>query len=196
LKANIRLIAATNRDLETAVSDSSFRQDLFYRINVVSIPLPPLRERREDIGLLASYFAAKYGEKTQRRIAGISSAARAYMNAYDWPGNVRELENAMERAVVLGSSELIMAEDLPETVLEAEPPIRPAGPGGFHEGVKQAKSRLILNAIEEAAGNQAEAARLLGLHPTYLSRLVRNLNLKGKATAYNVIGAENDRANH
>jgi Nif-specific regulatory protein len=178
LKADIRLIAATNRDLETAVSDSSFRQDLFYRINVVSIPLPPLRERREDIGLLASYFAAKYAEKTQRRIAGISSAARAYLNAYDWPGNVRELENAMERAVVLGSSDLIMAEDLPETVLEAEPQIRPAGPSGFHEGVKQAKSRLILNAIEEAGGNQAEAARLLGLHPTYLSRLVRNLNLK------------------
>ncbi len=194
LRANIRLIAATNRDLEAAVRESSFRQDLYYRLNVVTIPLPPLRERREDIGLLASYFAAKYAEKTQRRITGISPPARAYLNAYDWPGNVRELENAMERAVVLGYSDLIMPEDLPDTVLEAEVTVDPAGPTGFHEGVRRAKTCLILNAIEQAGGSHVEAARSLGLHPTYLSRLIRNLNLKGNAAAYNVIGAKNDQS--
>jgi Nif-specific regulatory protein len=175
LKADIRLVAATNRDLESAVRDLSFRQDLYYRLNVVTVPLPPLRERREDIGLLASYFAAKYAGKSQRRIAGISPEARAYLNAYDWPGNIRELENAMERAVVLGSSELILPEDLPESILEAETGGGPATPGGYHEGVKLAKSRLIVNAIEKAGGSHVEAAQLLGLHPTYLSRLIRNL---------------------
>jgi transcriptional regulator with GAF, ATPase, and Fis domain len=175
LKTDIRLIAATNRDLEAAVRESSFRQDLYYRLNVVTIPLPALRERREDIGLLASYFAAKYAAKTQRRIAGISPEARLHLNAYDWPGNVRELENAMERAVVLGSSELILPEDLPENILEAETFGGTGNPAGYHEGVKMAKTTLILNAIEQAGGSHAEAARLLGLHPTYLSRLIRNL---------------------
>jgi transcriptional regulator with GAF, ATPase, and Fis domain len=175
LKTDIRLIAATNRDLEAAVRESSFRQDLYYRLNVVTIPLPALRERREDIGLLASYFAAKYAAKTQRRIAGISPEARLHLNAYEWPGNVRELENAMERAVVLGSSELILPEDLPENILEAETFGGTGNPAGYHEGVKMAKTTLILNAIEQAGGSHAEAARLLGLHPTYLSRLIRNL---------------------
>ena len=176
LKADIRLIAATNRDLESAVHDSTFRQDLYYRLNVVTIPLPALRERREDIGLLASYFAAKYGAKTQRRVAGISPEARAHLNAYDWPGNVRELENAIERAVVLGSSELILPEDLPENILEAAESFGGvANPTSYHEGVKLAKTRLIENAIVQAGGSHVEAARLLGLHPTYLSRLIRNL---------------------
>ena len=176
LKADIRLIAATNRDLESAVRDSTFRQDLYYRLNVVTIPLPALRDRREDIGLLASYFAAKYGERTRRRVAGISPEARAHLNAYDWPGNIRELENAIERAVVLGSSELILPEDLPENILEAaETSGGVANLAGYHEGVKLAKTRLIENAIAQAGGSHVEAARLLGLHPTYLSRLIHNL---------------------
>ena len=176
LKADIRVIAATNRDLDAAVRDATFRQDLYYRLNVVTIPLPALRERREDIGLLASYFAAKYGAKTQRRVVGISPEARTHLNAYDWPGNVRELENAIERAVVLGSSELILPEDLPENILEAAETFGGvSNPAGYHEGVKLAKTRLIENAIAQACGSHVEAARLLGLHPTYLSRLIRNL---------------------
>jgi Nif-specific regulatory protein len=177
IRADIRLVAATNRDLEEATKAGSFRRDLYYRIHVITITVPPLRERREDIPLLASYFLSRFAEKTPRRIAGISAAARACLNLYDWPGNVRELENALERAVVLGSSELIAPEDLPETILERELPAGVAG-SRYHEAISEAKRRLILTAMEEAQGRCQEAARRLGLNPTYLSRLIRNLNLK------------------
>ena len=119
LKADIRLIAATNRDLEAAIREGSFRQDLYYRLNVITLRTPPLRERREDIPLLAAYFATKYGERCKRPIRGIAPEARELLAAYDWPGNVRELENAIERAVVLGAGDWIQAEDLPETLLDA-----------------------------------------------------------------------------
>jgi transcriptional regulator with GAF, ATPase, and Fis domain len=177
IRVDIRLIAATNRDLEEAVENGFFRRDLYYRLNVVSLVAPPLRERREDIPLLASYFASNFAEKTGRRISGISPAARAYLVRYDWPGNVRELENALERAVVLGSSELIGPEDLPESVLETAAggaiPV-----GGYHEALVEAKKRLIVEAVEKAGGEHLAAARMLGVNPTYLSRLIRNLNLK------------------
>ncbi|MEK7753330.1 MAG: sigma 54-interacting transcriptional regulator [Acidobacteriota bacterium] len=177
IRADIRLVAATNRDLEEATAAGTFRRDLYYRIHVITITVPPLRERREDIPLLASYFVSRFAEKTPRRIAGISPAARTCLNLYDWPGNVRELENALERAVVLGSSELIEPEDLPETILERAWPAGVAG-SQYHEAVSEAKRRLILTAMEEARGSHQEAARRLGLNPTYLSRLIRNLNLK------------------
>ena len=183
---DVRVVAATNRDLEEAVRGGGFRQDLYYRLNVVTFEMPPLRERREDVPLLASYFAAKYAAKFKRRVTGISREARECLIAYDWPGNVRELENAVERAVVLGSTESLLPEDLPETVLEAGP----GGPAGaaagepappvtkYHEALREAKRRLILGALEQASGGFTDAARLLGLHPNYLHRLVRNLNLR------------------
>ena len=177
IKLDVRLIAATNRDLEEEVKKGRFREDLYYRLNVVTLRMPGLRERREDISLLASYFAAKYGKRSNRTLLGISPQARACLLNYDWPGNVRELENAIERAVVLGSSDLILPEDLPEQVLERA---IPAGTGvdAFHDAVREAKKQLIVNAVEQANGNYTEAARLLGLHPNYLHRLIRNLNLK------------------
>jgi len=113
IKVDIRVIAATNRDLKEASRAGSFRQDLYYRLNVVSVRMPALRERKEDIPLLANFFALRFGEKVKRRVAGISAKARACLLRYEWPGNVRELENAIERAVVLGSTELILVEDLP-----------------------------------------------------------------------------------
>ncbi|MEY2396453.1 MAG: hypothetical protein QOF94_2798 [Acidobacteriaceae bacterium] len=177
IKMNVRLIAATNRDLSEEVRKGRFREDLFYRLNVVSLRMPALRERRGDISLLASYFAAKYGKRGNRPVLGISPRARACLLNYDWPGNVRELENAMERAVVLGSSDLILPEDLPESILEKAAPAG-AAPDAFHDGVRDAKKQLIVNAVEQASGNYTEAARLLGLHPNYLHRLIRNLNLK------------------
>jgi len=177
IKLDVRLIAATNRDLEEEVKKGRFREDLYYRLNVVSLRMPALRERREDISLLASYFAAKYGKRSNRTLLGISPQARACLLNYDWPGNVRELENAIERAVVLGSSDLILPEDLPEQVLERAVP---AGTSvdAFHDAVRENKKQLIINAVEQANGNYTEAARLLGLHPNYLHRLIRNLNLK------------------
>jgi Nif-specific regulatory protein len=177
IKLDVRLIAATNRELEEEVKKGRFREDLFYRLNVVSMRMPCLRERREDISLLANYFVAKYSKRANRNVLGISPPARAFLVNYDWPGNVRELENAIERAVVLGSSDLILPEDLPEVILERA---EPAGTdvNAFHDGVRDAKKQLILNAVEHANGNYTEAARMLGLHPNYLHRLIRNLNLK------------------
>ncbi len=177
IKADIRLIAATNRDLEEEIKQGRFRQDLYYRLNVVTLEMPLLRERREDIPLLANYFATKYAEKCKRQVRGIAAEARAALCAYEWPGNVRELENAIERAVVLGSGDVIQPEDLPEAVLETE---SSAGVAitHYHEAIKEAKKQLILRAFEQAGGNYTEAARLLGVHPNYLHRLIRNLNLK------------------
>ena len=177
IKLDVRLIAATNRDLEEEVKKGRFREDLYYRLNVVSVRMPALRERREDISLLASYFAAKYGKRSGRTVVGISPRARACLLNYEWPGNVRELENAIERAVVLGSSDLILPEDLPETILEKAAPTG-APLDAFHDAVRESKKQLIISAVEQASGNYTEAARLLGLHPNYLHRLIRNLNLK------------------
>ena len=115
---NIRVIAATNKNLLKATREGTFREDLYYRLNVVAITMPPLRDQKEDIPLLANYFAAKYAEKCNRRIMGVSPDAGTLLKQYDWPGNIRELENAIERAVVLGSSGMILPEDLPETLHE------------------------------------------------------------------------------
>lgn len=179
IKADIRLIAATNRDLEQAIAAGTFRQDLYYRLNVVQLEMPALRERRDDIPLLANYFAAKHGEKCNRRVLGISPEAQARLLSYDWPGNVRELENAIERAVVLGATELLLPEDLPEAVLERESSTATAGTG-YHEALTQTKKEIILNAMDQAKGSFIEAARLLGVHPNYLHRLIRNLNLRSQ----------------
>ncbi len=179
IKLDVRLIAATNRDLKEASRTGAFRPDLYYRLNVVSLHMPALRERREDIPMLAAFFAAHYGEKVKRRVAGISPEARACLVRYDWPGNVRELENAIERAVVLGSTELILVEDLPDSILE-ETAASGEPVSALHDGIRQAKKVLIEGAIEQANGNYTEAARILGVHPNHLFRLIRTLNLKPK----------------
>src|ERR1041385_1735997 len=175
IKVDLRVIAATNKNLEEAIEAGEFRQDLYYRLNVVSLEMPPLRDRREDIMLLANYFADKYGTRCNRKLKGFSPEARACLTSYDWPGNVRELENAVERAVVLGTTDQILAEDLPEALLEREGTV--AAPTNYHVAVAQTKKQIILDAIDQASGNFAAAAKLLGVHPTYLQRLVRNLNL-------------------
>jgi len=177
IKVDLRVIAATNKNLEEAIETGQFRQDLYYRLNVVSLEMPALRERRDDIMLLANYFADKYGARCNRKLRGFSPEARNCLTAYDWPGNVRELENTIERAIVLGTTEWILPEDLPEPVLETK-----MTAGGamttYHAAVIQSKKQIILNALEEAKKNHTEAARLLGIHPNYLQRLIRNLNLE------------------
>jgi transcriptional regulator with GAF, ATPase, and Fis domain len=184
IKVDVRVIAASNRDLAAEVAAGAFRQDLWYRLNVVSLAMPPLRERRSDIAVLAAHFAAKYA---RGRAMTLSPDALALLSAHDWPGNVRELENAIERAVVLGTSDCILPEDLPEAMLDAQPRGTDADetsatlPLGYHRGVEDTKRRLILDAVERSGGNYTAAARLLGLNPTYLHRLLRNLNLKDSA---------------
>jgi len=177
VRVDIRLIAATNKDLEGAVRNGSFRQDLFYRLNVVPLSMPPLRERREDIPLLARHFAARYSTQCKRPLMKISPEAIACLTQYDWPGNLRELENAIERAVVLASSETILPEDLPEAAIDTGA-ASSVGLGSFHDSVREAKRLTILKAVEQAGGSIAEAAAALGLQRTYLHRLMKNLDLK------------------
>jgi Nif-specific regulatory protein len=180
IKLDIRLVTATNVDLNEASRNGKFRQDLYYRLNVVSIKIPPLRERAEDIPMLAAFFTARYSEKIKRRVAGISPKARACLLRYPWPGNVRELENAIERAVVLGSTELILPEDLPDSILEETASSSGEPVTALHDGIREAKKRLIEQAIEQADGNYTEAAGILGVHPNHLFRLIRTLNLTPK----------------
>jgi transcriptional regulator with GAF, ATPase, and Fis domain len=198
IKFNARLIAATNKDLEAAIQSREFREDLFFRLKVLTLTIPPLRQRREDIPLLIEYFVTKYAARCQRRIKGVTAAARSYLERYDWPGNVRELESAIQRAVVMSATEFITPEDLPDDVLESEAADagapaaedRPedlkaitaviAHTPKYHDAIKEAKKQVIINAIEQASGNYVEAAKLLGLHPNNLHRLIRNLNLKSR----------------
>jgi Nif-specific regulatory protein len=180
IRVDVRVIAATNRDLEKAIHEGTFREDLFYRLNVISCTLPPLRDRREDIPLLASHFAARFGRQLGRKVSGFTPEARACLQRYPWPGNVRELSNAIERAVVLGDDDLIHPEDLPETILEAVPTLERAPVTPYHDTVNEAKKRSILGAVEKAGGNLTKAAELLGLNPNYLHRLINNLDLRGR----------------
>jgi transcriptional regulator with GAF, ATPase, and Fis domain len=173
-----RVLAATNKNLEQAIKSGDFRQDLYYRLNVVSVTVLPLREHREDISLLALYFAAKYAQKAKRPFKGISQEARTLLMGYSWPGNVRELENAIEHAIVLGLTEEILPEDLPSGILEEQS----ANLEGarYHDTLNQSKKELILSALRESKGSYPDAARILGVHPKYLHRLARNLNLKSE----------------
>jgi transcriptional regulator with GAF, ATPase, and Fis domain len=175
---DIRLIAATNKDLAAAVKARTFREDLYYRLNVVSLVVPALRERRQDIPVLAEYFVAKFAAKCKVKPKRISPEAMAGLMNYEWPGNVRELENAIERALVLGVSDTVSPEDLPAPLQKKD-----SAPGGqeeakYHLAVTRLKKHLILSALAEAKGNYTEAARILGVHPNYLHRLVRNLKLR------------------
>jgi len=177
IAVDIRLIAATNRDLGEAVKAGSFRKDLFYRLNVLSLVMPPLRDRREDIPMLADYFVAKFLKKCHMRVKRLSPEAMLCLVNYEWPGNVRELENAIERALVLSSSDVIQPEDLPESILEKglSPDMEGAN---YHNQVKDLKKQLILNSLEQTKGNYTEAAHILGVHVNYLHRLIRNLDLR------------------
>jgi Nif-specific regulatory protein len=179
---DIRLIAATNKNLGDAVKAGSFRQDLYYRLNVVAITMPSLRDRKEDIPMLANYFITKHAPRCGVKPKPLSEEARLCLMSYDWPGNVRELENAIERALVMSSAEMILPEDLPEAVLERA---TPAGieSAKYHAALKEAKKQLILTALEESKGNFTEAAKSLGLHPNYLHRLIRNLDLRAEVKA-------------
>jgi transcriptional regulator with GAF, ATPase, and Fis domain len=177
IKINVRFLAATNKNLQTAVREGRFREDLFHRLNVISFTMPALRDHAEDIPLLAELFAERNAKKCNRILKGISREARACLLQYDWPGNIRELENAIERAVVIGSSEFILPEDLPEAVLETAPTAE-AGPAKYHDAIRELKKELIVSSWEQSGGSYTEAAKILGVHPNYLHRLIRNLDLR------------------
>jgi transcriptional regulator with GAF, ATPase, and Fis domain len=176
IKLDIRVLAATNRDLDEAVKKGAFRQDLYYRLNVVVLKAPPLRERPGDTMPLAEHFAKKYAQECGRKITGLAPEARAYLQSYSWPGNVRELENAIERAVVLGSADTILAEDLPEHIREARP--ADVSASQYEEAIEAAKRQVVLKAFDQADYDHETAAKILGLHPNYLHKLIRTMDLK------------------
>jgi DNA-binding NtrC family response regulator len=171
------VISATNRDLEKEVAEGRFRQDLLFRLKVLKLQLPPLRERRQDIPALAEHFSRVISARLRRAPVRFAPAATRRLMGYDWPGNVRELENAIESAVVLSIGAEISPDDLPEVVAESLAS-EAAGESRFHAAVTEVKRRVVLEAIDEANGRLTDAARLLGLHPNYLHRLLRNLKLR------------------
>ena len=184
---DIRLIAATNKSLAQAVDANQFRKDLFYRLNVVAVTLPPLRDRREDIPELAEHFLRKARSKCQALARSISPEAMACLTQYEWPGNIRELENAIERAAVLGTNELIQPDDLPEGVVEGGEVSGESA--NYYASLKEFKKQLIQQALQKANGSYVDAAKLLGLHPNSLLRLIRNLNVKASPRGLSSSGA-------
>ena len=182
ISLDIRMIAATNKKLAAAVDRGEFRKDLYYRLNVVTLAMPALRDRPEDIPQLAEHFLAKVSRKCKTKKKELSEDAKACLLRYDWPGNVRELENAIERAIVLGEGETILPEDLPETVLESSSDTSHES-ATYLGSVKGAKRQAIVVALQQARGSYLEAAKTLGIHPNSLLRLMRNLNVKAAMEA-------------
>ena len=177
LTVDIRLIAASNRDLEVEVQGETFRRDLFYRLNVVPLVLPPLRERREDIPSLAAHFAAKAAEKHGRATPQLGPELIDSLNEYDWPGNVRELENLMERMVLLDRQPTLGLEFLPEKMLKALPAPGVPSEKTFEGSITALKKSLIEKALETESGNKVAAAKLLGISRSYLHRLINEFGL-------------------
>ena len=178
IQVNVRIIAATNKDLQEEIRKKAFREDLYYRLNVVPLAMPPLRERRDDIPLLARHFLRVAAGKNNRLVRDISTATIAILQSYDWRGNVRELENAIEHAVVFGSADEIEPEDLPEELLESAVDVREGAVLRYHDAVRESKKQIVREALQQVNGSYSEAAILLNIHVNNLHRLVRELNLK------------------
>jgi DNA-binding NtrC family response regulator len=181
VKIDVRIIAATNVDLRTAVQQGTFRDDLYYRLNVIVIKVPPLKERSEDIPLLCEHFIKKYGEESQQQNLFIDPAAMKVLMDYDWPGNVRELENVIERAVVLTSGSRISADLFPKniTVPASESPARFSQEStSLKERVGNYEKAIILAALEKTEWNQKKAAQLLSVNATTLSEKLKRLKIK------------------
>jgi len=178
-----RLVAATNTDLWQEVQKGNFREDLYYRLNVITIEMPPLRERREDIPLLATHFLRQYSEENQREVEGFSSAVMDALSDYHWPGNVRELENAVERAVVLCRGDSIEVDELPQAVRSESSSAQvktafPASGVDFRGSVADFQEHLIREALKRSGGVQRRAAGLLKLSPTTLNEMIHRLGIE------------------
>jgi two-component system response regulator HydG len=175
---DIRLIAATNRDLGAEAKRANFRLDLYHRLSVVPLRTPPLRERADDILLLANRFLETSAARCRRRLAGITPETERLLVGYAWPGNVRELQNAIEHAVILGTAEWILPEDLPETVMEGIAPTEL--PGAYQAVLGETRRDCIIRAWQAAEGDHNQAAQALGMHPNSLRRLIRLMGLRDR----------------
>ncbi|MBU3931170.1 MAG: sigma 54-interacting transcriptional regulator, partial [Proteobacteria bacterium] len=179
LRTDVRVISATNRDLEQRVKEGAFREDLFYRLNVVMMSIPPLRERKEDIPVLIDHFLKRYAEENRKGIDGLSREAQDLLLKYDYPGNVRELENIIERAVVIAREDVISVEDLPfregmEDALEG----RRAEESLLRGSIEELEKKLIVEAMEKAGDHQTRAAELLGISERMLRYKLKKYGLK------------------
>ena len=184
VRVNIRVIAATNRDLSKAVKEGAFREDLFHRLNVISVSIPPLRERPEEIPRLAEVFLQRYTKEMGKPGMHLTLAALRTMRTYPWPGNVRELENAVARAVVLGTGREIGPEHLRlPSDHEEEPQVREASDLSYHESMEHHRHFLIEQALKRAHGNQTKAAEALGLQRSYLARVLKQKQAEGRKDA-------------
>ena len=177
IRVDIKIIAATNKNLEDAVRQGSFREDLYHRLNVVAITLPPLRERKEDISALADYFLQRFALETKKTFTGFTEGALEQLRAYPWPGNVRELANVIERGVVLGDGPDFTLEHLPSRLIGERVTAPAERLQGFHEAVNSHRRTLIVEALARAQGNRAAAAKALGLHRTHLLKLIKALGI-------------------
>jgi two-component system NtrC family response regulator len=180
LKADVRVISATNQDLEFKVKDGTFREDLYYRLNVVPIKIPPLRERREDIAPLVEHFVQRFSKENRKSIEGVSREAMDQLVKYDYPGNIRELENIIERAVVISRSATLAAADLPFGGLKSDGENEEpgGGTGALREALETLERRMVQRAMEESGGNQSRAADRLGLSERMLRYKLKKYRLK------------------
>ena len=177
IRVDVRVIAATNRDLTSVMREGHFREDLYYRLNVIPIALPPLRERKEDIPVLAKYFLRRTAAETKKHLTGISEEAAAMLVAHEWPGNVRELANVIERAVVLGQGPEITEDDLPLRIAATDIE-RSDEALSYRHAVDAARADVIRKALAHTQGNRAAAARVLGMHKTHLLNLIKSLRIE------------------
>jgi DNA-binding NtrC family response regulator len=173
---NVRVVAASNKDLMKLVKSGKFREDLYYRLNVVTIQLPPLRERTDDIPLLVRYFLQKYGVTNTKKVTDISPKAMVLLQQYDWPGNVRELEHTIERAIVLTPHTTIVPEDLPPAISSQAPP--PVGKDTGWKTLDQLEREQILKVLEAYKGDEVQAAEILGIHRKTLQRKLKEYGLR------------------
>jgi len=186
IKVDVRVVAATNQDLKQAVGEGTFRKDLYYRLNVVPINLSPLRERKEDIPLLANHFLEKYSKELKSKAKQISSEALEALSKYAWPGNVRELENIIERVLTLTDRSTVAIEDLPRDIRELQPAEQQtvqAGPSSaatLPQAVDELEKAMIVRALNEANWGLTETAQKLGLTLRVLKYKISNLGIKGK----------------
>jgi two-component system response regulator AtoC len=177
LTVDIRLIAASNRDLEKEVEEGRFRKDLFYRLNVVPLMLPSLRDRLEDLPVLAAHFAAKSAQKYNQPTPEIEPALMEVLSDYEWPGNVRELENLIERLIVLSNGERLALDFVPEKMLRSLPTASTSDESTFEGAVMGLKRRLVVNALQAEQGNKVAAAKRLGISRSYLHRLINEFDI-------------------
>jgi DNA-binding NtrC family response regulator len=177
IRVDVRIVAATNRDLENAVKENRLREDLYHRLNVIPITLPPLRQRAEDIGALAEHFLRRFTAESKKNSTAFTDDALAKLTAYQWPGNVRELANVIERSVVLGRGETLTVKDLPNRIAGLESSSR-SDNLSYREAMESTRRELVAQALAESNGNRAAAAKALGLHEKYFLRMIKSLGIK------------------